>query len=317
MGASNVEVLGKIEVFLEVAKQRSFARAARSLGMTGAAVSKQVMALEAGLGVKLLNRTTRTVALTDEGALYAEKARLALDELKDAAAQLQDMKRTPAGTLKIGAPLSFSHMHLLPILSGFARRYPDMVLDISLEDRVVDVIAEGFDVVIRVSALHDSSLIYRPLASCPILLVASPTYLASRGMPAKPADLKRHRIVLYTTHGAGMEWRYRGPDGKTGSVQFDGAFKANTAEMMVQASLDDIGISLLPIFSVATYLRSGQLIRVMPEYETYPPREIVALMPPSRYRTAKVKLFIDWLAQACKALPWQTATSSASEALEA
>lgn len=301
-----MDMLGRVEIFLEVAKRHSFAKAARALGMTGPAASKQVMALEAALGVKLLNRTTRTVALTDEGARYAERARIALDELKDAAAQLQDMKRTPAGTLKISAPLSFAHMHLLPILSGFARRYPDMVLDISLEDRVVDVITEGFDVVIRISALRDTSLIYKPLAHCPILLVASPSYLAAHGIPEKPADLKRHRVVLYTTHGAGVEWRYRGPDGKTGSVQFDGALKANTAEMMVQASLDGIGISLLPIFSVATYVRSNQLVHVLPDYETYPPREIVALMPPSRYRTAKVKFFVDWLAQGCRALPWET-----------
>ncbi len=301
-----METVGKIEIFLEVASQQSFAGAAKTLGMTGPAVSKQVMALEEELGVKLLNRTTRMVALTEEGALYAERARHAIEELKEAATQIHDMKAKPAGTLKVNVPMSFGHMHLLPLLSGFAKKYPDITLDISLEDRMVDVVSEGFDVVIRIGALQDSSLIVRTLAACPIIPVASPEYLAKHGTPQKPSELKNHRIILYTRNSAGTEWRYRGPDGKTGSTQFDGIFKTNTAEMMTQAALDGIGIALLPIFSAATEIKAGTLIHILPDYETNPPRQIVALMPPNRYRSTKVKLFTEWLRNGCKALPWKT-----------
>lgn len=127
-----MNTLGRIEIFLEVARQQSFSKATRRLGITGPAASKQVMALEDALGVKLLRRTTRLVTLTEEGQLYYERAGLALEELEDAAAALQDMKTAPRGIVKIGAPLSFAHMHLMPVLNGFARKYPDIVLDISL-----------------------------------------------------------------------------------------------------------------------------------------------------------------------------------------
>jgi DNA-binding transcriptional LysR family regulator len=298
--------LGRIEIFLEVARQQSFAAAARCLGITGPAASKQVMTLEEELGVKLLHRTTRLVTLTDEGALYYERARLALEELKDAASQLQEMKSAPTGSLRINAPLSFGHLHLLPVLSGFAKQYPEVAMDISLEDRMVDVVAEGFDIVIRIGVPVDSSLISRKLADCPIYVVASPAYLAAYGTPQTPADIKRHRVIAYAHQGGGYEWKYRDAQGKTGSLRGEGSLRANTADMMVQAALDGVGIAMLPVFSVATLIRSGQLIRLLPDCETYPLRQILALMPPNRYRSAKIRLFLDWLASACKAMPLET-----------
>jgi DNA-binding transcriptional LysR family regulator len=295
--------LSRIEIFLEVAKRQSFSAAAKQLGITGPAASKQVMALEEELGVKLLHRTTRIVTLTDEGAQYYERARLAIEELKEAASQLQETKMSPRGALRISVPLSFGLMHLLPALSGFARKYPGLVMDVELEDRMVDVLAEGYDIVIRIGVLADSSLVVRQLAECPILLVASPGYLRAHGAPQTPADLKRHRLIAYTQHSAHVEWKYKDATGKTGSLRADAAFRANTAEMMLQAALDDVGIALLPAFCVATHLQAGQLQRVLPGYDTHPTRQIIALMPPSRYRAAKVRLFTDWLVEACKAMP--------------
>lgn len=294
---------GRLEIFLEVAKLQSFAKAAKALGITGPAASKQVMALEDELGAKLLHRTTRLVTLTDEGAAYYERARHAMEELKDAAAQLHDMKTAPKGALRINAPLSFGHQHLLPVLSGFAKKYPDVTMEVSLEDRKVDVVAERFDMAIRIGALDDSSLISRHLGECPLLPVASPGYLATHGTPKTPADLKRHRMIGFALHGAAFEWRYKDKAGKTGMVRVDAALKANTAEMMLQAALDGVGIAVLPIFSVATYLKARQLVQILPAYETHPMRQITALMPPDRYRSAKVKLLMDWITQACKAMP--------------
>jgi DNA-binding transcriptional LysR family regulator len=296
----------RIEVFLEVARRSSFAKAARDLGITGAAASKQVSALEDELGVKLLNRTTRHVAMTEEGAVYYDRARVALDDLKDAAAQVQDLKTTPKGALRVSVPLSFGHMHLLPILSGFAKKYPDVTMEVILDDRKVDVWADGFDVVIRIGAMDDSSLICKRLTDCPLLLVASPNYLKQYGTPHLPAELAKHRLIAYALYGGTVEWKYKGKNGKASSFRGEGAFKANTAEMMRQAALDGIGISLLPIFSVESDLRSKRLVRVLPAFQTASEHAVVALMLPTRYRTAKVKLFLEWLTHACKAMPWET-----------
>lgn len=294
--------LGRVEIFLEVARRQSFAGAAKALGMTSPAISKQVMALEAELGVRLLHRTTRMVSLTDEGALYYERARLAMDELKDAAAAIQDLKTTPAGIVRINAPLTFGHMHLLPVLSGFARKYPDVHLDIALDDRKVDVIADGFDIVIRIGVAEDSTLVSRVLGECPICVVASPAYLAAHGLPVTPSELKDHRVIVYAHQGGAGEWRYKDPQGKTGSFKSEGVFRANTAEMMLQAALDGVGVATLPYFTVGPHLQAGQLVRLFPGYETHPPRQIMALMPPNRYRAAKVRLLVDWIAQGCRAM---------------
>ena len=300
--------LSNVEIFLKVAQLHSFAAAAKQIGMTGPAVSKQIMALEEELGVKLLHRTTRQVTLTDEGAVYFERAKLAMDELRDAAAQIRDLKAIPKGTLRINIPLSFGHLHLLPVISGFAKKYPEVQMDVSLDDRTVDIIADGYDLVIRIGAPQDSSLVIKTLAECPIYVVASPEYLAKHGTPMHPHDLRKHQFVSYSY--VGPEWRYRDPAGKTGSVRGESVFRANTAEMMLQAVLDGIGMAVLPGFTVATYVQAGKLVQVLAEYKTDPTRSIVALMPPNRFRATKVKLFLDWLGQACKALPLSNETGN-------
>jgi DNA-binding transcriptional LysR family regulator len=298
-----MQSLNRLEIFLEVAKHQSFSKAAQRLGITGPAASKQVIALEEELGVKLLHRTTRLVTLTDEGALYYERARHAVEELKEAAEQLRDRKSAPRGLLKINVPLAFGQMHLLPALSGFAKNYPDVTMDITLEDRMVDVVAEGYDLVIRIGALRDSTLASRLLGACPILVVAAPAYLKAHGTPKTPADLKRHRLISYINHGAVMEWRYRDRRGKTGSVRSEGILRANNTDMMLQAALDGVGIAVLPVFAVSAHLQAGQLVRLLPSHETWPERHIMALMPPSRHRSAKVRLLLDWIVQACKTMP--------------
>lgn len=166
--------------------------------------------------------------------------------------------------------------------------------------------AEGFDIVIRIGALDDSPLIVRPLGHCPIYMVASPAYLKTHGHPDTPAELKNHRLITYSQLGGAMEWRYRDPQGKTGMIRQDGAMMANTAEMMLSAALDGIGIALLPIFSVAHDIAAKQLVRLFPAYETIPMRQISALMPPNRYRSAKVKLLVDWIGEACKIMPLES-----------
>ncbi len=291
-------------MFLEVAKLQSFAAAAKALGMSGPAASKQVMALGEKLGVKLLHRTTRMVTLTDEGSLYYERARLAIDELKEAASAVQDMKATPKGLLRVNVPLSFGQTHRLPVISGFAKKYQDVVMDVSLEDRTVDIMAEGYDVVVRIGVMHDSNFVIKTLAPCPMFLVAAPGYMKHCGDLMSPQSLKNHRLISYAYHTGGMEWKFRDSNGRILSVKGSSVFKANTAEMMLQAALDGVGVALLPSFSCDTYIKAKRLVQLLPEFEGYPVREIAALMPPNRYRSTKVKLFVEWLANACKAMPF-------------
>ncbi len=296
--------LNRISVFVEVARLQSFAAAAREMGMTGPAVSKQVAALENELGVRLLNRTTRLVTLTEEGAIYYDKVRQSLEDMKEAASEIQDLKATPQGTIKISIPLSFGHMHLLPVISGFARRYPNVRMEVYCEDRQVDLIAEGYSLAVRVGTSEDSSLVARFIADCPVLLVASPDYIARKGLPDTPADLKTHDFIIFSQNGHTGEWRYQDNSGKRkGSYKFEGVFHANTAEMMLSAALDGVGIGRLPIFSVATHLKAGQLVHILPEYNTVPLRKIMIVMPPNRHRSAKIRLLADWIANACKAMP--------------
>lgn len=295
--------LDRVEIFLEVAKNKSFAAAAKAMGITGPAASKQIAMLEDDLGVKLLHRTTRKVTLTDEGAIFYDRAVLAIEELKDAANQIQDLKAKPKGLLRINAPLSFGHQHLLPALSGFAKKYPDVKMDILLDDRTVDIVQEAYDIVIRIGALTDSSLIVKHLADCPIYVIASPSYVEQYGFPKHPSELKNHKMIQYTHRLNAGEWRYKDKSGKTGSVKGNVAFKANTAEMMLQAALDGIGFAILPAFAVATYIKAKKLVHLLPEFQTHPQRQIVALMQPNRYRSQKVQLFLEWLVSACKTIP--------------
>lgn len=298
-----LQSLGRVRVFVEVARQQSFVAAGRVLGISGPAASKQVQALEDELGVRLFHRTTRVITLTDAGAVYYERARIALEELQDAASDIREMKALPKGPLKISAPLSFSHLHLLPVFSGFARKYPDVHLDISLEDRTVDVIGEGFDVVIRIGVPQDSSLIMRPLADCPLFPVASPDYLQQVGVPVTPADLRQHRWIGYTLNGGATEWRYQYVQGQTGYVRGESVFRASTAELMLHAALDGVGVAILPGFSCMTYLNAGHLVRLLPDYESAPKRQVFALIPPGRHRSTRIRLFLDWLDASCKGIP--------------
>jgi DNA-binding transcriptional LysR family regulator len=297
--------ISRVGVFVEVVKQESFAAAARVLGLSSSAVSKQVQNLEDQLCLKLLQRTTRRVMLTEEGRFYYERARQALEDLHEAEREVQDCNSIPRGTLKINLPMSFGEMYLRAPIAAFAKTYPDVQLDVSFEDRMVDVINEGFDAIIRIGVLQDSTLMKRKLADCPIVLCASPEYIAIYGQPHSPAALLQHRMILFTRHGTGGEWRWQHrQSGKTGSTQFAGVFRANTAGMMQEACLQGIGIAILPIFSAATYLRSGQLEQLLPDYSTHPAREIAILYPPNRHLSTKTRLFVDWMADACTALPW-------------
>lgn len=296
--------VSRVGVFIEVAKRESFAGAARALGTTGPAISKQVKSLEDKLGVKLLNRTTRHVSLTEEGAVYFERARKALEDLSEAEHQIQELKACPTGKLKINAPMSFGRQFLVQPIASFAKKYPDIELEVDFDDRWVDIIEEGYDVVIRIAVLEDSSLIARKLASCPIVLCASKSLVKEFGLPSSPDALAAYPGIVYTRHSQSEDWRYQGPDGNIGFQNLSRNFAANSGEMGLEACLQGIGVALLPIFGAAQYLESGELLELLPEYKTYPERGIYAVFPKNRYLATRVRLFVDALTQCSEEFPW-------------
>src|SRR5690606_36716505 len=192
-----MESIARIPVFLAVARQQSFVGAARDLGLTPSAVSKQIQHLEDELGAKLLNRTTRRVSLTEEGALYFERASRALDDLGEAREALYELKSTPRGALRVSVPSALCRQLKAPI-AAFAARFPEVQMDVQFDDRLVDISDEGFDVVLRIGALPDSSFVTRRLAPSPMFICCSPEYAAKHGTPRTPEELAQHPVVAYT-----------------------------------------------------------------------------------------------------------------------
>jgi DNA-binding transcriptional LysR family regulator len=297
--------LSRVGVFLAVVKAQSFAGAARELGITSSAVSKQVQNLEQNLRVKLLNRTTRNVSVTEEGALYYERAGRALGDLQEAQEQIQEMKLRPKGPLKVSLPHGLGVKYLTEAIALFAVRYPEVDLNVSLDERFVDIVNEGFDVVLRIGSLKDTSLVARRLASCPFVLCASPAYLEANGTPKAPDDLSNLNVLAYTQNGGLHEWQYEDPVGKSGLVSLTGNFKSDSGDILCRAAIEGVGIVILPVFEVAKHLESQELRSILPNYVTQPRREIYAVFQPNRFQSLRQRLIVDHLVATCKQLPWE------------
>ncbi len=296
--------MSRIGVFIAVVKSASFAGAAQTLGITSSAVSKQIQNLEQDLKIKLLNRTTRNVSLTEEGAIYFERAARALEDLKEAEEQINELKTRPRGPLKVSLPQSLGIKYFGNAIASFAAQYPEVELDVSLDDRLVDITGEGFDLVVRIGALSDNSLIARRIADCPFVLCASADYITANGAPRTPNDLKQHNVLAFTGNAGPHEWRYSDDDGRTGQVSLSGTFKADSGEILCRAALQGVGIVILPIFYVAEHLENGELQVVLPDYVSSPKRNIFAVFAPNRFQSTRLRLFIDQLVDTSKGLPW-------------
>ncbi len=295
-----MDSLSRIGIFVAVARQQSFAGAARELGLTVSAVSKQVQRLEQELCVKLLNRTTRKVSLTEEGALYFERAGRALADLAEASDALNELKTHPRGHLKLSVTTALGLQYLKTPIAEFARLYPDVLLDVQFEDRLVDIAEEGFDVVLRIAALQDSSMVARKLAAAPMVLCASPAYLQAQGTPQTPQQLADHNVLAYTRNRGAHEWRYRGPDGVDGVVALDSRFRCDFAEMMIEAAKQGLGIILCPALFIQRELQSGELQCVLQDHRTWPERKLWAVFPPNRFISTRLRLFVDHIQAYCE-----------------
>lgn len=291
-----MDQLTGMAVFARVVEENGFTAAARSLNLSKAAVSKQVARLEDRLGVRLLNRSTRRLGLTEAGRDYYERARRILAEVEDAEQAASSRLVHPRGLLRVNAPVSFGQTYLTPILPHFMKRWPELRVELALIDRFVDLIDEGFDLAVRVAALGSSPLIARRLCEARHVVCAAPSYLAARGTPQRPADLGKHDCLLYSYLTTGDEWRFTGPDGREFGVRVDGPLRANNGDALRHAAAAGLGIVYSPDFLMADMLQQGLLVPVLPEWHTSE-LAVQAVYPPGRPLGAKVRVFIDFLVE--------------------
>ncbi|MFA5949896.1 MAG: LysR family transcriptional regulator [Hyphomicrobium sp.] len=286
-----------MRAFVAVADAGSFTLASRRLERSRAMVSKLVMDLEEHLGLRLLSRTTRRVALTEAGAAYFERCRDVLGALEEAEREVMSQAAEPVGRLRISAPVSFGSRLLAPRLSDYARRFSRVSIDLVLNDRFVDLVEEGYDLAIRIGRLAESSLIARRIASTPIVICGSPAYLALRGTPVKLQDLVKHDCIQYAYASGGATWRLAGADGQVQAVRTGGHISCNNGDAIGRMAAAGLGLSLQPEFIVARELRSGELVAVLEDY-TREELGIYAVYPSHRHVPLKLRTFIDFLAEA-------------------
>ncbi|UPG90530.1 LysR family transcriptional regulator [Luteibacter aegosomaticola] len=285
-----------ITVFVRAAEARSFVAAGNSLGISASAVGKRIAALEQKLGVRLLHRTTRRVSVTDEGRLFLERCRRILDELQDAEDMLSRTQEAPRGTLRVGLPI-IGYRFLLPVLPLFRERYPDIELDLDFNDRIVDIVDSGLDVVIRSGILSDSSLVSRLLGPFRFTLCASPAYLARHGEPLDPDALRHHHALRFRfpTTSKLQPWRLLGIEGDAGA-EVPTALTCNNMEALRAATLGGMGIAYMPDFLTHESLEKGELVPLLEAWLSQP-SQFSVLWPSSRQLSPKVRVFVDFLCE--------------------
>ena len=280
-----------LTAFTKVVEEGGFAAAARRLGLSRAQVNKLVIALENRLGVALLNRTTRKVAATPAGRAFYERARAILNDLAEAEAAVRDDGEEPRGDLKINAPMSFGTMHLAPALADFMLRHPQIRVQLVLNDRFVDPIAEGYDVTVRIAGpIALPSLVDHRIVEVKRVICAAPALLRARGEPRAPQDLTTAPCLHYGALPSGNVWRLAGPAGPV-DVRVNGVLCSNNGEVLRDAALKGLGFALLPTFIVGAELRAGRLVTVLDAHQ--PPRLfLTVLYPPHRHLSARIRLLV-------------------------
>lgn len=281
--------------FIKVVDTKSFTAAADRLNLSKSVVSRRIAELENRLGARLLNRTTRKLSLTEVGQAYYERCSRILADLEEAEQAVADLHAAPRGRLRVNAPLSFGFVHLAPAIAEFMRRYPSIEIDMDLNDRVVDLIDEGYDLAVRIGRLRDSSLIAKRLAPSRQVICASPAYLEKHGTPTRPEDLTNHNCLIYTNVPTAEQWQFR--DGtETRSVRVSGTLRANNGDLLRAAAIAGLGIVILPTFLCGDALSSGQLQCILLDHTTQE-GNVYALYPQNRHLSPKVRAFVDFLAE--------------------
>ena len=290
-----MDKISGISAFARVVETGGFSAAARQLGVTPSAISKQVTQLENRLGARLLNRTTRQLSLTEVGTAFYERTKQILWALDEAEQAVSHLTNTPRGTLRVTVPLAFGETHIAPILPGFVIRFPDVSVEIVTSERVVNLVEEGIDVAIRVGQGPDSSLFGRRLAPNRRIICASPDYLVAHGTPEVPDDLTAHNCLTYVQQGPRVEWRF-GEQAEAFTVPVTGTIQSNSFSVLRAAAVAGIGVTRLAGFVVGEELKSGALVELLSAYEAND-GDIYVVYPTSRHLSPKVRAFIDYLVE--------------------
>lgn len=290
-----MDTLLSVRVFLAVANERSFAQAAARLSLSRAVVSKHVKHLEAHIGTRLLDRTTRSVRLTELGREFFQRAQQSVGELHEAMAQAGESTQAPRGRIRVTCALSFGLRHLAWLVSEFVGRYPEVSIELDLNDRIADIASGGYDLAIRIAALDTGSLIARKLAITRMLVCAAPRYLLQHGTPDSPGALAQHNCMTYTYSAQPNLWTFaRGEERE--AVRVRGCLQANNGDLLQQMALDGRGIALLPAFLVGADVSAGRLVTLLPDYDAGA-LGIHAVYAHRKFMPAKVRAFLDFLVE--------------------
>ncbi len=281
--------------FAKVVELGSFARAATRLDVSTSAVSRAVAELEAQLEVRLLNRTTRRLSLTEAGQAFYERSVQLLADLEEAEASVRAATVEPRGTLRITCGVTFGVRYLAPAIAEFVVRHPKLTLDLDLSDRAVDLVEEGFDLAIRIGAIGQQALVSRRIGTTELVCCASPAYLARHPAPSTPQDLEQHDCLAYTCAAAPGPWTFESRDCGRLTPRITARHRANNGRMLAALAVAGLGVALQPDFIVAPEIRAGRLTRLLRDFQS-PRASIAAVYPSRRHLSAKVRVFVDFLA---------------------
>jgi len=296
----NYPSLRDMELFVTVVQCGSFSAAGRKISLSPASVSRYINSLEDKLGVRLLNRTSRKLSLSDTGLIFLQRAESILNDVRDLSVEVSDEHISPRGTLRVHARVLIGEEHIAPALPGFMARYPEIKVDLTLSNEVVDLIEQNIDVDIRIGQLADSSLIARKFVDSERVLCAAPAYLADKPAIEKPEDLLAHNCLAYRVNLGDVAWRFLNKEGELIEVPIGGNMLTNSGPALKIATLAGLGISLMPDWSVNRDIAAGRLVRLLPEYAvsfTGFENAVYAVYSPTRHLPVKARVFIDYLAQ--------------------
>jgi DNA-binding transcriptional LysR family regulator len=294
-----MDALHSMGLFVDVVMAGSFSEAGRRRGLAASSVTRSISALEDELGVRLLNRTTRKLSLTEAGRLYHERSRRIIAEVEDARLSISQLEAAPRGTLRLNLPVVFGRMHVAPALPAFLARYPAVDIDMTVTDAFIDLVEDGVDLAVRIGELDDSSLIARRLAPNHRVICASPDYLARAGVPSSPQDLRQHNCLIYKRQPRRTFWRLRNVAG-TIEIEVEGTLRANNADALVAAAQGGLGLTIVPVWMVIDEIKSGTLTRVLADYQVSPgalDTSIYAVFPYNRHLSPKVRALVDFFVE--------------------
>ena len=300
-----MDIATQMMIFARAVQEGGFSAAARALDLTPSAVSKQISRLEDRLGVRLLNRSTRHISLTDEGRAFYERCARITGEIQEAQDWVRGLKGVVQGTLRVASTVAFAKHLVLPVIPEFLQRYPELRVVLEVTDRLVDLVEEGVDVAIRFTEqLSDPSLVARRLAINRRVVCAAPSYLEAHGTPHAPEDLLSHNCLSLYTVSSFNDWEFEGPEGAR-VLHVSGNFETNSADALYHAALSGLGIARLSTYLVGPDLKAGRLVRLLPDY-VHEKASILAVYPQNRHLSPKVRAFIDFLVEKFTPVPpWE------------